>query len=384
MLFDFFIRAFRSVQFRSEKFFTPVMLDMLSHIEYKDEGAKIKHYLDPKFKLTEDEKSQIKQKYGKIIKPIGRGFDFFHAMKCLDRFDPNYLPACYYYPTFVNALNSAELKKIVCNKSLLKNIYENDLIRHPYTPVRTIGGIYVNDDNKPISANEAARILMSHDGKLIFKPSTDTSRGAGVKVIEESERDEFIKMIKENSVTYSIGNRDFVVQSLVKQSADTAIFNPSSLNCMRVSTLNLNGEVSILSKGLKCGGTNSVVDNLASGRHGVMVEIDAEGRLAPYGFYGNGERCYDHNGISFEGHRINAFDKVLAAALSLHKDISSCKIIGWDIALDENDCPVLIEGNVNYPGIIIEQMCSGPIFGDRTDEVIAYIADIQKYKKWGG
>ena len=33
----------------------------------------------------------------------------------------------------------------------------------------------------------------------------------------------------------------------------------------------------------------------------------------------------------------------------------------------------MIELNLTYPGIIIPQICTGPIFGIRTDEVIDFV-----------
>ena len=35
--------------------------------------------------------------------------------------------------------------------------------------------------------------------------------------------------------------------------------------------------------------------------------------------------------------------------------------------------PVFIEVNLGFPGIQMEQMCTGPIFGDRTAEVVGYV-----------
>ena len=52
--------------------------------------------------------------------------------------------------------------------------------------------------------------------------------------------------------------------------------------------------------------------------------------------------------------------------------IPNIGIVGWDVALDSNDNPLLIEVNIGGPGILYEQLCTGPIFGERTQEVIEY------------
>jgi hypothetical protein len=116
---------------------------------------------------------------------------------------------------------------------------------------------------------------------------------------------------------------------------------------------------------------------MGTGKRGAMVGIDINGNLDNIGFYGNGDTATSHNDIVFSGKKIKAFTKVLDAAVLLHKYVPTCKLIGWDIALDANDEPVLIEGNVVYPGLSVEQMCSGPAFGTRTDEVIKYLISIK-------
>lgn len=52
------------------------------------------------------------------------------------------------------------------------------------------------------------------------------------------------------------------------------------------------------------------------------------------------------------------------------------------MALDKDGDPVLIEGNTVYPGISLEQMCSGPIFGNRTDEVIDYLINTNRSESY--
>ncbi|MDE5997963.1 MAG: hypothetical protein K2G77_07120 [Muribaculaceae bacterium] len=70
--------------------------------------------------------------------------------------------------------------------------------------------------------------------------------------------------------------------------------------------------------------------------------------------------------------RIPEFKKIEELALLLHSKIEHIHIIGWNLALDHNNDAVLIEANATWPGITIEQLCTGPIFGDRTQEVIEY------------
>lgn len=54
-----------------------------------------------------------------------------------------------------------------------------------------------------------------------------------------------------------------------------AIFNPSSLNTIRITTLLMNGNCSLLSKMLRHGGPGMIVDNMTSGGFGVGIKDDA-------------------------------------------------------------------------------------------------------------
>ena len=342
----------------------------------------ITDYLTAGCRLTAEERKQIRQKYRKVVPNVARGYDFFAAMKNIDCFDVNYLPSSYYYPYFLRILNPENAKKLLCNKSLLKFIYQTE-VQQPATPLRSVAGVYFNADNRPVTPYEAGNIISRIGSPLIYKPSTDSNSGNGIHFYKEEEEIQgLVKSIRERTLLHT--DRDFVIQIPVIQSKETSVFNPTSLNCMRITTLNLNGKVSTHSMTLKCGPQNSFVDNIGSGKRGVIVGVASDGTLSEFGYYGNGERCTGHNGITFKGRRIQAFDKVVNAALKLHGLVESCHVIGWDIALDINDEPILIEGNTNYPGISLEQMCSGPVFGDRIDEVISYISDYQHINKQGG
>lgn len=267
-------------------------------------------------------------------------------------------------------LNSEAIKSSLANKSLTDVLYK-DVCKLPRTVLKSIGGVIFNANGQVISKKEAIQVVLEEKDQLILKASTDTSRGKGVVLVNEEVKQNLLRNIQDDS--WIVPNNDFVLQQMVEQSDETKVFNPSSLNCMRITTLNLNGVVSVCSRAIKCGPKDSVVDNIGTGRRGVIVGLSPEGYLNEAGFYGNGDQATEHHGVQFEGKKIEHFDKVADAALSLHKLTDKCKIIGWDIALDSNNDPVLIEGNVKYPGIVFEQVCSGPIFGERTEEVIDYL-----------
>ena len=227
-----------------------------------------------------------------------------------------------------------------------------------------------------MTIKELCCIIKAYNDDLIIKTSVDSERGLGVDLIKRENLHDFIRAIENGTVFEKHG--EFVVQGIARQSQDTAIFNPSSLNCMRLTTLNLNGTVSVCSMGLKCGGSEAFVDNIGGGRGGIMVGIDEEGMLKEQGYYANGQSAKTHNGIKFKGKHISNFGEVLEIVRRLAERFRNVRLIGWDIALSEKNQPLLIEANAIWPGITLEQFTSGPLFGERTEEVIDFVNNIQK------
>jgi len=313
--------------------------------------------------------------------PLSLGFEFYEGLSALDSFNPDYLPSSYFYPYVERILNPENWKRQLSHKGMLELAYSVG-VKHPQTVLRTFGGVYLDKNYKSLTREEALKVISECDFPLLYKPATDSEQGAGIRLFKPEDVCKLYDEIKSDQIFDN--GIDFVIQRAVSQSDETRLFNPTSLNCMRVTTLNLNGEISVCSMALKCGPKDSVVDNIGSGKRGVMVGLSNDGTVADKGFYGNGETAESHNGVTFAGKRIDSFPKVVDAALALHRYTPKCAIIGWDLAIDSDNTPVLIEGNTVYPGISIEQMCSGPIFGNRTKEVADYIRYRIGDKKMGG
>lgn len=325
-----------------------------------------------KVHLTGEEKEQIKQKWHSVTPNISRGYDFYRGMKLLGDFNPEYLPSCYYAPFILRKLNQANWNHLLAHKSLQELVFRAG-VKHPVTVLRSYGGVILDSDFRLLTKAEAAKLIKHSETPLIFKPAIDTQQGAGIKLYKTDELSQLAAQIENGEIFGSGKGVDFMIQQPVKQSEETKILNHSSLNCFRITTLNLNGKVSVCARAIKCGLEGSIVDNIGEGKKGVLVGISPAGSLRSTGFYGNGEITDSHNGVKFDDVKITDFNKVTEAAIAMHQQNDSCKIIGWDIALDSDNNPVLIEGNVMCPGISIEQMCCGPVFGDRTDEVISYL-----------
>ena len=111
-----------------------------------------------------------------------------------------------------------------------------------------------------------------------------------------------------------------------------------------------------------------------------MIWVDENGCLNKIG-YSNKGTVTEYNGVNFENCKVPNFEKVKSFVLNAHARIPMCALVGWDIGVDENDEPILVEANLESPSVNVSQLCCGPIFGDRTEEVFDYVKNHYVKKK---
>lgn len=317
-------------------------------------------------KLDKRELEKICQIWGTILdrKTIKRGLIYYRILKSLRSFDELYLPSAYYVPYICFLLNKRTYIPNFVHKSFA-DIHFKEALR-PNTVVKSIGGCFYGEDYKPMTKYEVVKLLSDSPDKMILKKATETSGGKGIVFIEQKSKAEIETLLNKYE-------GDIIIQNILDQSPQTAIFNPECLNTFRVTTLNLNGQTTVLSRCFKMGALSSKVDNIGAG--GVIVGIKPDGHFDNKGFLINGQVVTEFNGIIFNDLIIDDYRRIDDLAIKLHSRIEHIHIIGWDIALDSENKPVIIEANATWPGITMEQLCTGPIFGNRTWEVIDFCKD---------
>ena len=156
---------------------------------------------------------------------------------------------------------------------------------------------------------------------------------------------------------YAAENRIFFEQ-LVKQHPEMNTLCATSVNTMRMMTLNDRGTPRLLWAGLRVGNGINAVDNFHA--EGMAVKIDLEtGTLVGEAINKENETFVAHptTGVVFDGFRVPFFreakEMVLQAALESDKIL----MVGWDVAISE-DGPLVIEGN-RRPGFDLVQVLDG-------------------------
>lgn len=133
---------------------------------------------------------------------------------------------------------------------------------------------------------------------------------------------------------------------------------------------------------MRFGSGGSLVDNVGAGT-GYIIGVYEDGRVSSIAM--GKDHVVDHFGerTPLASARVPGIAKVHAFAEDLHHHLPACSVVGWDIALDEHDDPVLIEANAGNCGALLEQLTYAPLFGDRFDEIMEFAVH-SRVRKHGG
>lgn len=321
--------------------------------------------------LTSEEKVRVQKMFGRMWGGKIQSFKELGLFKCYNGFDPRYISHYMYLPLMAHKLNNYHYTKLFEHKSLLGYLVKGAL-KFPFCYVRCIDGEYYDNDMNQLSQVEAMQLCLKQDC-VVVKDSVGSSGGKSVEVIRLDNLDE-VERKNEIRRVFSERVQDFVIQECISQHSSFAKFNPTSINTLRVTTLYLNGKYSTLSIVLRCGKNGMKVDNWGSG--GIIIGVSEIGKVAKVGYDIHLNKIECNNGIHFKNEVLSQVPALLKAIEQAHKNqFSLCKFIGWDICFDKDNNPVVIELNSSQPGLIGEQLCTGPIFGNRTEEVLDYCAN---------
>ncbi len=235
-------------------------------------------------------------------------------------------------------------------------------IRHPRAAFRKMWDIF-HDDNYEIITEEQAIENCFRMGHVILKCAKDSGRGGGIKIWKESDgRDRLVQIIKS-------APRDYLAQEFIRQHKDLEAINPSSVNSIRIVTFLWNNKIDFLVAYLRMGFPGSEIDNVCAG--GCCSAVRRDGTLVGYALNRSAEKIYEHpSGFRFEGFKVPSWEKVVKVAIKMHQKMGNFRLISWDIAVAEDGEPIFIEMNLIYGAMEYHQLFNGPLFGDRTEEVL--------------
>lgn len=193
-----------------------------------------------------------------------------------------------------------------------------------------------NNDN----LEEFESFVINRD-KVFIKPNNEScGRGAGLYDVKTKEG--AIKLYNE---LMSIGSQ-WIVEDYIIQDEKMSIWNPSSVNTVRIPAFLTSKGFSILAPFVRFGTNGSVVDNAGAG--GGFANVDVKtGKICTFGIDELNRQYEVHpsSGLKFMGWQIPRWNDLLELVEKVHRENMPSHIyIGWDFALTK-DRWVLIEGN---------------------------------------
>lgn len=353
--------------------------EYINHITYKAEIRNIerKKSLWSKVVLTPEQEEEIKiyWKENAGISIDTRWHRLYQSY--MGVYEKKYFPEILYSTKVEPIISPAKYHGILSDKGLLKTIFQGDsFYRLPYTHIYNSNGIII-DDKYTVLSNDEALKRFENCGKVIIKPTVNTSSGIGVMMLEmHNGVDERTgKSAYEIIKSY---NKDYIVQEYVKQSRYLANIYAGSLNTFRVVTYICEGKIYLAPIALRIGSGGSFVDNLHAG--GMSIGIKGC-TLREYAFTEMGQKYEKHpdSGLLFNGYEIPAIKKITEAALSLHGRLPQLGMISWDWSIDIDEKPIMVEMNISGQSVWFPQMLNGQaMFGEQTEYFAHLIRDKEK------
>lgn len=322
-------------------------------------------------KLSGKQKKEVDSIYGKYKRKFYGQYDYLtHELyySATGQFNPYVLPESLYRTKLVYFMNKRTVSKGWADKNYFEAFHPN--AKFPEAIVHNVEGKWMDPSYNLISKEQVSEILQN-SSNVIVKSSLDSFQGKGVAFFEKTNIDELVKNYKKN----------FIVQKKFIQHKDISLLNESSVNVIRVISVFIDEEPSIIMSALRVGKSGALIDVSPdeNGNGNVIIGIDNTGKLNPYGYSSSGKKVQvTSNGFEFAGFQVPGYQKVCKVVCDVHKKMPMFKMIGWDIVIDEHEEVVIMEYNLMCPGVLYYQWVNGPLFGEDKEKILSVIEKLGK------
>lgn len=311
--------------------------------------------------LTTTQRKAIKSFY----KDYGRVNPLFHNFytEKTGVFSEKYIPDDLYYNNINLFYNNHLLAKSVDHKGYYHAIFPD--IPQPHVVACRKGGFWFTG-YEPLAAEKLTELLKTEKAVFI-KLATDSGGGSGVQYLEPANCGDFETAFQKCIQSM---HGDLIIQRSLEQHKALAMLNESSVNTLRILSLLRDGKVTIYSSILRMGSHGAKVDNSSSG--GISVGITDEGKLKEFAYYTKGTSLSQHpdSGIVFKDYQLPSFKEAKALVQKAHWYIPHFRMVSWDVAIDPEGHPVLIEANMTDGQLDFHQLNNGPLFGNDTKMIL--------------
>ena len=314
--------------------------------------------------LPSDKVEECKNYY-KPYYPLNVCFHEFYTEKT-GQYDPRYLPDDLYYGVIDRYFNNHKMAAVIDNKCFYPRMFGTVCKQAKLYAYRMNG--YWYDRTSTAVKEDIVMGGVEQFGELVIKKATDSFGGHGVSFITRNNRCSMQELFGK---TISEITGDIVVQFPIIQHPEMAKLHQESINTIRVfSFLTKEGTIKVYSVIVRMGIGDARVDNASSG--GITCGVEPDGTLKTRAFSSKGV-CYTQHpstGMHFECVKVPNYKQVIKTVEKLHILLPHFRIASWDIAIDRDGDPVLVEVNLRAGELDFHQLNNGPLFGDDTKAIL--------------
>lgn len=354
---------------------------------YSSRKNEYRKFQDPRRKkiydsvvLTKEQETQIDELY---IKNYGERIPYIwhrHFTAFTGTFDPCYFPELLYIPEFERFMNMEnDYGHVLADKSLLPLLASWGGISVPRTILSSACGILRDGDMREIKPGHAIEML-SDIGRVFIKISVDSNSGRGCSIADLQHGKDVLTGRSIKEILLSLGE-NFVIQERIRCHESLARIYPYSVNTFRIITYRWKDEICHMPFCLRLGRDGKFLDNGHAG--GIFVSVDDNGVMGRTAYSEFCERFDQHpdTGFVFENVVLEIVPDVLRAVERMCGMLPWIGCINWDVSINEQGEPVLIEANTRGGSIWLSEMPNehGP-FGEKTLEVLRWMRLMKRLK----
>lgn len=276
-------------------------------------------------------------------------------------FDVNFMPVDIFYCFIDPYFNKWDIAPVIDNKCMYRQLFKDT--KQPQTPLLRMNGIWTNEEGELVSGEKMRDVLNAYD-EFVVKQANDSEGDHNLFFISGEDK------INKFEEACGLIKKDIVVQESIKQHPALKQLCPTSINTVRVLSLLSQDEVKIISVILRMGVNGSRVDNISQG--GISCGVDENGRLKEVAYNYRGDRFEQHptTGVKFDSVVLPNFKKLCRIVKKTHPLIPYFRLVSWDLAIDVEGEPILVEANLCYGELNLHQLSNGPIFGKHTQTIL--------------
>lgn len=253
-----------------------------------------------------------------------------------------------YYGLVVDPQKSGKAAGVALLKSFTNRILNTNALPDL---AYVIDGLYYSRDYRPIAESELIERLFERDERVVFK-ADNSFQGRSVTFMTRADFPRGAGRLP-----------DGVFQAPIRQHGFFAAISPRSTATLRITTAReLDGNVAVKAAYLRVG---RAADDIVTCRTHVRVAVDTHtGRLSDTGYLHDWRSTDTHpdTGFHFAGRVIPRFGQAAELCRSLHASCPHMLCLGWDVCIDQDEQPQIMEWNARYNDIKFSEATMGPCF----------------------